>query len=243
MPSMVTRGSVVAMTTALITGASRGLGLALTTHLADGGWRVVVDARTAADLAAATEGLSGVTAVVGDVTDETHRRALVTAAGGGLDLLILNASTLGQSPLPPLADYDVERLRHTLEVNTVAPLRLIQLALPTLRANRGTIIAISSDAAVEAYEGWGGYGASKAALDQIVRVLAAEEPDLRVYAVDPGDMRTQMHAEAYPGEDISDRPLPESVLPGLEPLLSSALPSGRYSAGSLTELALAGAVE
>lgn len=231
------------MTTALITGASRGLGLALTTHLSGRGWRVVVDARSADDLSAATAGLDGVTAVAGDVTEEHHRRDLVAATDGRLDLLVLNASTLGQSPLPPLADYDLDRLRQTLEVNTVAPLRLVQLALPALHAAHGTVVAISSDAAVEAYEGWGGYGASKAALDQIANVLATEEPDLRVYAVDPGDMRTQMHAEAYPGEDISDRPLPESVLPAFEPVLRGALPSGRYSAGSLTELALAQAVE
>ncbi len=243
MPAQRTAGSVAGMTTALITGASRGLGLALTTHLSGHGWRVVVDARSAADLSAATAGLAGVTAVAGDVTDEEHRRALLAAAGDHLDLLILNASTLGQSPLPPLADYDVDRLRRTFEINTVAPLRLVQLALPALRAAHGTVIAISSDAAVAAYEGWGGYGASKAALDQIANVLAAEETDLRVYAVDPGDMRTQMHAEAFPGEDISDRPLPETVLPALEPVLRGALPSGRYSTGTLAELALAGAVE
>jgi len=243
MPAVRTGRNVVLMTTALITGASRGLGLALTTRLSDRGWRVIVDARSAADLTAATDGLAGVTAVAGDVTDEQHRRDLIAAADGQIDLLVLNASTLGQSPLPPLADYDIERLRHTFETNTVAPLRLVQLALPALRSARGTVIAISSDAAVQGYQGWGGYGASKAALDQITNVLAAEEPDLKVYAVDPGDMRTQLHAEAFPGEDISDRPLPESVLPALEPVLRGALPSGRYSAGSLTELALARAVE
>lgn len=243
MPAVGNPGSVGGMTTAVITGASRGLGRALTTRLSERGWRVVVDARSAADLAAATDGLSGVTTVAGDVTDEEHRRALVAAAGDRLDVLILNASTLGQSPLPPLADYDVDQLRQTFETNTVASLRLIQLALPALRRARGTVIAISSDAAVEAYEGWGGYGASKAALDQLANVLAAEEPDLRVYAVDPGDMRTQMHAEAFPGEDISDRPLPESVLPAFEPVLSGALPSGRYNATSLVDLALARAVE
>lgn len=243
MPAVGNPGSVAGMTTAVITGASRGLGRALTTRLSERGWRVVVDARSAADLAAATDGLSGVTTVAGDVTDEEHRRALVAAAGDRLDVLILNASTLGQSPLPPLADYDVDQLRQTFETNTVASLRLIQLALPALRRARGTVIAISSDAAVEAYEGWGGYGASKAALDQLANVLAAEEPDLRVYAVDPGDMRTQMHAEAFPGEDISDRPLPESVLPAFEPVLRGALPSGRYNATSLVDLALARAVE
>lgn len=243
MPDRSATGNVGDMRTALITGASRGLGLALTAQLAGRGWRVVVDARSTVDLTAATAGFPGVTAIAGDVTDDEHLRALVAATGDTLDLLILNASTLGQSPLPPLADYDVQRLRLTFETNTVAPLRLVQLALPALRSAHGTVIAISSDAAVEAYEGWGGYGASKAALDQITKVLAAEEPDLRVYAVDPGDMRTQMHAEAFPGEDISDRPLPESVLPALEPVLRGSLPSGRYSAGSLTELALSRAVE
>lgn len=231
------------MTTALITGASRGLGLALTTHLSERGWRVVVDARTARDLTDATGGLPGVIAIPGDVTDEQHRRDLVDAAGPQLDLLVVNASTLGQSPLPPLAGYDLDRLRQTLEVNTVAPLRLVQLALPALRSALGTLVAISSDAAVEAYAGWGGYGASKAALDQLANVLAVEEPDLRVYAVDPGDMRTRMHAEAFPGEDISDRPLPETVLPALQPVLRGAVPSGRYRAGSLAELALAGGAE
>ncbi|CAN5210557.1 SDR family oxidoreductase [soil metagenome] len=230
-------------TTALITGASRGLGLALSTALAERGWRLIVDARSGPDLHRATGSFPDVAALPGDVTDGEHLGELVTAAGDRLDLLVLNASTLGQSPLPPLADYDPDALRAAFEVNTVAPLRLVQLALPALRAAGGTIIAISSDAAVADYPGWGGYGASKAALDQLMHVLGAEEPRLRVYAVDPGDMRTQMHAEAFPGEDIRDRPLPETVVPALLPLLDRTLPSGRYVAGALAERAYAGAVE
>lgn len=231
------------MPTALITGASRGLGLALSTTLAERGWRLIVDARSAPDLHRATAAFPDAVALPGDVSDERHRRELVAAAGGHLDLLVLNASTLGQSPLPPLAEYDVDALRATFEVNTVAQLRLVQLALPALRQAGGTVIAISSDAAVADHAGWGGYGASKAALDQLMHVLGAEEPQLRVYSVDPGDMRTQMHAEAFPGEDISDRPLPETVLPGLRPLLDRALPSGRYVASALAAQAYAGAAE
>jgi NAD(P)-dependent dehydrogenase (short-subunit alcohol dehydrogenase family) len=220
--------------TAIITGASQGLGRALATDLADAGWRLVVDARTAEDLAKAAASWPDVAAIPGDVTDPGHRRALVEAAGDRLDLLVLNASSLGQAPLPPLAGYDLEQLRRVLEVNTVAALGLIQLALPILKAAGGRTLAISSDAAVEGYEGWGGYGASKAALDQLVRVLAAEEPDLRVYAVDPGDLRTRMQQDAFPGEDISDRPEPESAVPALRRLIDGDLPSGRYRA---TELA------
>ncbi len=223
------------MTTALITGASQGLGSALAAHLARAGWRVVVDARTAADLRDAVHGLGPgeVTAIAGDVADDDHRRALVAAAGGRLDLLVLNASTLGQRPLPPLADYDLAALRHVLEVNTVAPLALVQHALPALRAAGGRVLALSSDAAVQGYPGWGGYGASKAALDQLARVLGAEEPALRVYAVDPGDMRTRMHAEAFPGEDISDRPDPATVVPALRGFLDGDFGSGRYVAADL----------
>lgn len=228
------------MTTALITGASQGLGLALTHHLSTLGWRVVVDARGSAALHDATRHLSGVVAVAGDVTDEAHRRELIAATGDRLDLLVLNASTLGQHPLPPLADYEIDRFRDALETNTVAPLRLLQLALPSLRSAEGTVIAISSDAAVEPYPGWGGYGASKAALDQLVRVLGVEEPTLSVYAVDPGDMRTRMHADAFPGEDISNRPLPGSVVPALESALRGDLASGRYRAAALPALVAAG---
>lgn len=219
--------------TAIITGASQGLGRALATSLAADGWRLVVDARTADDLAEAAAGWPDVTAVPGDVTDPAHRTALVEAAGDRLDLLVLNASSLGQTPLPPVAGYDLDAFRQVLEVNTVASLGLLQLALPKLRESKGRALAISSDAAVEGYEGWGGYGASKAALDQLVRVLAAEEPGLRIYSADPGDLCTRMHQDAFPGEDISDRPLPETAVPALRRLVDEDLPSGRYSAAEL----------
>ena len=225
------------MPTALITGASRGLGRALAASLAADGWRLVLDARTAADLDAAAAALAPaaaeVVAIVGDVTDAGHRRELTAAAGERLDLLVLNASTLGTSPLPPLAGYDLDALRAVLDTNTVAPLALTQLLLPALRAARGRVLAVSSDAALGAYGGWGGYGASKAALDQLANVLGAEEPDLRVYAVDPGDMRTVMHQDAFPGEDISDRPEPETVVPALRRLVDGDLPGGRYVAAEL----------
>jgi NAD(P)-dependent dehydrogenase (short-subunit alcohol dehydrogenase family) len=230
------------MRTALVTGASRGLGRALARDLAAGGWRVVVDARSAADLAeASADRLAGAGAglvpVAGDLTDPGHRAALAAAAGDRLDLLVLNASSLGQAPLPPLAGYDLGALRAVLEVNVVSCLALTQAALPALRAAGGRLVAVSSDAAVEGYPGWGGYGASKAALDQLARVLAAEEPGLRVYALDPGDMRTRMHAEAFPGEDISDRPEPETVLPALYQLVDGDLASGRYTAAALAPAA------
>jgi NAD(P)-dependent dehydrogenase (short-subunit alcohol dehydrogenase family) len=223
------------MRTAIVTGASRGLGLALARALAERGWRLVIDARGAealetarAELAALTQ----VTAIAGDVADERHRVALVAAAGDRLDALVNNASALGPSPLPPLADYPVEALEHVYRVNAVAPLALAQLALPLLRPG-ARIVNVTSDAAVEAYEGWGGYGSAKAALDQLTRVLAVERPELRIYAVDPGDMRTQMHQDAAPGEDISDLPPPEESVPGLLALLEGDLPSGRYSAREL----------
>ncbi len=238
MPGMPTATHREGMKTALITGASRGLGHALLTHLADGQagppWRVVVDARDARALLAATSELGAqVVTIAGDVADAAHRRTLVDAVGPRLDLLVLNASTLGTSPLPPLAGYDLAVLRDVFEVNTLAPLALAQLALPALRAAHGRIVAISSDAAVAAYPGWGGYGASKAALDQLTNVLGAEESDIRVYSVDPGDMRTQMQAEAFPREDISDRPEPETVVPALRALIDRDLPSGRYLAAEL----------
>lgn len=237
------RGTVGDMPTALITGASQGLGHALAAHLSIQGWDVVVDARDAAALRAVTATLPGVRSMPGDVTDATHRTELAAAAGERLDLLVLNASSLGQHPLPKLADYDLAALRSTFETNVVAALALTQAALPALRRAGGVVLAISSDAAVEPYEGWGGYGASKAALDQLARVLGAEEPHLRVYAVDPGDMRTQMHADAFPGEDISDRPLPETVVPHLAPLLRGDLPSGRYRAAALPAVTVSGGVE
>jgi NAD(P)-dependent dehydrogenase (short-subunit alcohol dehydrogenase family) len=217
--------------TAIVTGASRGLGLALARALAERGWRLVIDAR---ELRAVPGELSGgeVVALAGDVTDESHRRALVEAAGGRVDLLVNNASALGPSPLPGLAEHPLDELERVYRVNVLAPLGLIQLAVP-LMPSGARILNVSSDAAVESYEGWGGYGSSKAALDQLSRVLAAEHPELRVYAVDPGDMRTRMHQDAFPGEDISDRPLPEESVPGLLALVEGDLPSGRYAAREL----------
>jgi NAD(P)-dependent dehydrogenase (short-subunit alcohol dehydrogenase family) len=222
--------------TALITGASRGLGRALATALSDRGWRLVVDGRDPGRLHATAAGLphpSLVTAVPGDVADAAHRAALADAARPRLDLLVNNASDLGPSPLPRLADLRVEDLQRVLAVNTVAPLALFQAVLPALRAAAGRVLNVSSDAAVEAYDGWGGYGASKAALDQLTAVLAVEHPELRLHAVDPGDMATDMHQAAFPGEDISDRPAPESVVPALLALIAGDLPSGRYRAAEL----------
>jgi NAD(P)-dependent dehydrogenase (short-subunit alcohol dehydrogenase family) len=220
---------------AVVTGASRGLGLALTRALSERGWRVIVDARDAGDLDAAVAGLANVTAIAGDVADAEHRRALVAAADafGRLDLLVNNASSLGASPLPPLAEYPLATLEETLRVNVLAPLALVQEALPLLARSGGRIVNVTSDAAVEAYEGWGGYGASKAALEQLTSVLGAEQPGLRVYAVDPGDMNTRMHQDAFPGEDISDRPPPEDSVPGLLELVEGDRPSGRYRAAEL----------
>ena len=219
---------------AIVTGASRGLGLALAHSLAADGWSLVLDARGGADLAvvsAELEERTTVVAVPGDVADESHRVALVDAAGalGGLDVLVHNASALGPSPLPALADYPLDALERVLAVNLVAPLRLTQLALPLLGAG-GRVLAVTSDAAVEAYEGWGGYGSSKAGLEALFAVLAVERPDLRVYRVDPGDMNTRMQQEAFPGEDVSDRPPPEDSIPGLRVLVDGTLPSGRYRA-------------
>jgi NAD(P)-dependent dehydrogenase (short-subunit alcohol dehydrogenase family) len=219
--------------TALITGASRGLGHALATALVAQGWRVVVDARDAERLHAAFGTSDRVTAIPGDVTDLRHRAVLAEAVGPRLDLLVNNASELGPSPLPPLADLRTDDLRRVLDVNVVAPLALVQAVLPALRATGGTVVDISSDAAVEAYAGWGGYGASKAALDQLTAVLAVENPELRVYAIDPGDMATDMHQAAFPGEDISDRPAPETVVPSLLALIDGDRPSGRYRAADL----------
>jgi NAD(P)-dependent dehydrogenase (short-subunit alcohol dehydrogenase family) len=222
--------------TALVTGASRGLGRVLATALNRRGRRLVVDGRDAARLAATVDGLPRpelVTAVPGDVADPQHRAALAEAVGPRLDLLVNNASELGPTPLPGLADLAPEELQRILTVNTVAPLALVQAVLPALRSANGTVVNVSSDAAVEAYAGWGGYGASKAALDQLTAVLAVEHPDLRVFAIDPGDMATDMQQAAFPGEDISDRPPPESVVPALLALVDGDLPSGRYRAADV----------
>ncbi len=220
--------------TAMITGASRGLGLALARGLAREGWQLIIDARGEAALKDAYRELSDltqVTAVAGDVNDKAHRRALAAAARamGGLDAVVNNASFLGPSPQPELLDYPLDTLADVFQANVVAPLGVIQVVRGELKED-GRIINVTSDAGVEAYEGWGGYGASKAALEHMSAILAAENPGWRVYWVDPGDMRTQMQQEAFPGEDISDRPLPEISVPGLIVLLTGDLPSGRYSA-------------
>jgi NAD(P)-dependent dehydrogenase (short-subunit alcohol dehydrogenase family) len=223
------------MPVAVITGASRGLGAALAHALHARGWDLVVDARDADALAAAVAS-STARAVPGDVTDPAHRQALADAAAGlgGADLLVNNASTLGASPMPRLADLTHDVLDDVLLTNVVAPHALTRALLPQLVARRGTVVNITSDASVEPYEGWGAYGASKAALDHLTRILAAEQPDLRVYAVDPGDMRTAMHQDAFPGEDISDRPEPATVVPHLMALLDGHLPSGRYRAADVS---------
>jgi NAD(P)-dependent dehydrogenase (short-subunit alcohol dehydrogenase family) len=223
------------MPTAIVTGASRGLGRALSQALARDGWRVVIDARHAEDLERAAAGLrreGDVLALAGDVTDPAHRAALVEAAGERLDLLVNNASHLGPSPQPALADYPLADLEAVYAVDVLAPLALTQLALPRLREG-GCVLNVTSDAAVEPYPGWGGYGSAKAALEQLTAILGAEHPGLRVYAVDPGDMRTAMHQAAFPGEDISDRPEPETAVPGLLELIRGDRPSGRYRAADL----------
>src|SRR5436309_507554 len=222
---------------ALITGASRGLGLALARQLAALGWNLIIDARGAEALETASISLTHQTRVIaipGDVTDATHRYALAQAAQelGGLDALVNNASMLGPSPQPELLDYPLEVLEQVYRTNVIAPLALVQTLRNELKPG-ACVINITSDAGVEAYEGWGGYGSSKAALEQLSNILAAENPALHVYWVDPGDMRTQMHQEAFPGEDISDRPLPEVSVPGLIELLTGTRPSGRYAARAL----------
>jgi NAD(P)-dependent dehydrogenase (short-subunit alcohol dehydrogenase family) len=219
------------MPTALVTGASAGLGRALAAALVSRKWTVVGNGRDAAALAAAAREI-GFTAVPGDVADPAHRAGLADACPS-LDLLVNNASSLGVSPLPPLARYPLAELENVYRVNVFAPVALAQLLLPALTASRGTVVNVSSDAAVEAYEGWGGYGSAKAALDQVTAVLGAENPDLAVYSVDPGDLRTAMHQRAFPGEDISDRPLPETAVPAFLRLLDERPPSGRYRAADL----------
>jgi NAD(P)-dependent dehydrogenase (short-subunit alcohol dehydrogenase family) len=226
---------------AMITGASRGLGLALARALAGRGWALVIDARGRAhleDLAHELASLTDVRAIAGDVSDDRHRFELVLAAEalGRLDLLVNNASILGVSPQPTLDRYPLDEIARVYAVNALAPLGLFQRALPLLRASGGRVMNITSDAAVEGYQGWGGYGSSKAALDQLSNVLAAEHPEIRIYWVDPGDMNTQMQQEAFPGEDVSDRPPPEGSVPGLLRLIEEDLPSGRYRARDLFPL-------
>ena len=224
------------MPVAIVTGASKGFGRALTLSLARDSWTLIIDARRSAELTDVGESVAhlgaDVVAIPGDVSDPDHRATLVAAAAerGALDLLVNNASTLGPSPLPRLTDYPRDALQRVIDVNVLAPLALVQAALPLLRTSGGTVVAISSDAAVEAYAGWGGYGASKAALDHLHRVLAVEETAVRWYVVDPGDMRTEMHQAAFAGEDISDRPEPETIVPAVRSLLASGAASGRYRA-------------
>jgi len=226
------------MPIAIVTGASRGLGLALSRELVGRGWSIVIDATGPAGLRAAERALrqavapgASLVALAGDVAEARHRAHLCAAAAGlgGLDLLVNNASVLGPSPLGPLARFPLSELARVYEVNVLAPLALIQQAAGLLRqAADPVIVNVTSDAAVEHYEGWGGYGSSKAALDHLSGTVAAEEPRFRVLAVDPGDMRTEMHQAAFPGEDISDRPLPETVAPAIVGLIESGATSGRY---------------
>lgn len=222
---------------ALITGASRGLGLALARQLAQNSWHLIIDARGAEELEAARRELAQwttVEALTGDVTSAEHREALaqVVRNVGRLDLLVNNASMLGPSPQPFLLDYPLDVLEQVYRTNTIAPLALLQTLRPYM-SKEARILNITSDAAVENYAGWGGYGSSKAALEQLSYILAAENETWRVYWVDPGDMNTRMHQEAFPGEDISDRPLPETSVPGLLALIQGTYPSGRYSARTL----------
>lgn len=228
--------------TALITGASRGLGLALAQSLAQAGWQLIINARGQAALAQAHQELeqwTTVTAVSGDISQKAHRQALTVAARavGGLDLLVNNAGVLGPSPQPALLDYPLDILENVFQINVVAQLGVLQAVVPNLKPT-ARIINITSDAAVEPYAGWGGYGASKAAFEQLSAIFAAELaeqlPNSHVYWVDPGDMRTQMHQEAFPGEDISDRPLPEASVPGFLQLIHGDLPNGRYQAQNLS---------
>lgn len=232
------------MAVALVTGASKGFGRALGEGLIGRGWSLVIDARDAEALAEARSALAiglspgaMLVAIAGDVADPAHRHALVAACAelGGLDLLVNNASTLGPTPLPHLADYPIGLLRRVLEVDTLAPLALMQESLVHLRRSaKPRVLNITSDASVEHYEGWGGYGSAKAALDHMSLTFGAEETPLRVWVVDPGDMRTAMHQEAFQGEDISDRPLPEEIVPSVLELIEGDLPTGRYRAAELS---------
>jgi len=224
---------------AVVTGASQGLGLALAEALARDGWRLVIDARRRDRLDAAAARLSAYTTVIavpGDIAEAAHRAVLAGAAAdlGTVALVVNNASTLGASPLPSLWEIDATVLHRIFEVNVIAPIMLLQ-ALGASLAPGATVVNITSDAGVEAYEGWGGYGASKAALEQASRVLAAERPDLRVLVVDPGDMRTEMHQDAFPGDDISDRPPPEASVPGIMALIGGSHEGGRYAARAVAE--------
>jgi NAD(P)-dependent dehydrogenase (short-subunit alcohol dehydrogenase family) len=223
------------MAVAIVTGASRGLGLSLARELAREGWKLVVDARGAEDLHRAARDLGDVVALAGDVAESAHRHALVEAAGDHVDLLVNNASLLGPSPQPELDRYPLEELERVYRVNVLAPLSLCQLVVPRM-ADGSCILNITSDAAVVPYAGWGGYGSAKAALEQLTAVLGIEHPRLRVYAVDPGDMRTRMQQDAFPGEDISDRPPPEQSVPGLLTLIGGTLPSGRYRAADMVSV-------
>ena len=223
---------------AIVTGASRGFGRAVAAALLDRGWTVAADARRAAELKSTARALDSARLITlpGDVTDASHRTALVSAAvaAGPLRLLVNNASRLGPSPQPALADYPLSDLQAVYATNVFAPLALIQEALPALIADAAVLVNVTSDAAVEPYPGWGGYGSSKAALEQLSAILTAEVPAVPVYVFDPGDMRTEMHQAAFPGEDISDRPEPESVVPALLQLIDTRPGPGRYRAADLT---------
>ncbi|ATL66492.1 SDR family NAD(P)-dependent oxidoreductase [Nocardia terpenica] len=220
--------------TALITGASAGFGRAVALALAARGWDLIVTARTLEPLAR-VRAATGAMAIAGDVADPAHRARLATVLGefDRLDLVVNNASALGPSPMPRLADYPLDEFATVLHTNVVAPLGILQLARSKLRAANGIAVSVSSDAATTPYEGWGGYGSSKSALDQLTAIFAAENPDLRVYSFDPGDMRTAMHQAAFPGEDISDRPEPGTVVPALLHLIDNRPPSGRYIAAEI----------
>jgi NAD(P)-dependent dehydrogenase (short-subunit alcohol dehydrogenase family) len=236
---MMQENALPATRVAVVTGGSRGLGRAFTAGLVRRGWHIVTDARDPVGLTETVAEIGiphAVTAIPGDISDPQHRVQLAEVANavGGVDMLVNNASVLGPSPQPGLAVYPLDVLEHAYAINVLAPLALFQLLLPQLVRRTGRVINVSSDAAVEPYPGWGGYGSTKAALDQLTAVLAVEHPQLRIYAFDPGDMATDLHQQAFPGEDISDRPPPDSVVPALLALAEADLPSGRYRAGELT---------